>query len=609
MTSRHRKHRQHIEPAVSASPSSSTAPSVPGSASAAFFRRLLSPEAAAPLLVLLFGTYLSVLYFGHQAVPNSDFPAFVQTARDILNFRLPASFKRLPGLGILQIALSIFLKGPHPVLTAGLLLNALLYPLCGWLFYLIARRFLGRMAFWAALLALVNPEVLLWLVHPIAEIPLLFFFLLTFWLLLLPSRWAYAAAFGAAFIRYEGAVLILLVLLSDILRQSSLRQQLLSTAMAFSAALPTALWVLGQFLTRHSGSGDYLSSYTEAAESGSMVFGRFAQILRQITIQPFFQTPYPPLRSVVILCTVLFWAGLVTAVLFILWKKHTELVPILVFTAVYFLLHSARTGTRPRYAAPIAWLVLLLWLFGFRRLWLLFKENIPIPKPAVIISQSLLFLIGIIAALALVEPLAQIQKFSPRSASVPWVALLFSVLFGTIGIASTKARLAGWTAAVLGITSWALFANQSEIIRKLGNGDFDREFKDLAVWYQQNASPDQKMVTTMPHLLIQFLEGMNTNFVHTQNIDGDTPEKFLEDCLKKNIAYLAWDSRLGFAYSNSYYKKYRLDRIDHLGAHIRDGKIIMPPEKNGPFHLVGTIRNPSYPKRFILIYRLNPDSN
>ncbi|HOK67102.1 MAG TPA: hypothetical protein PK054_01605 [Anaerohalosphaeraceae bacterium] len=576
---------------------------------AAFFRRLLSPETVAPLLVLLFGAYLSVLFFGHQAVPNSDFPAFVQTARDILHFRLPASFKRLPGLGILQIALSLFLKGPHPVLTAGLLLNALLYPLCGWLFYLIARRFLGRAAFWAALLALVNPEVLIWLVHPIAEIPLLFFFLLTFWLLLLPSRWAYAAAFGAAFIRYEGAVLILLVWLSDILRQSSLRQRLLSTALAFSAALPTALWVLGQFLTRHSGSGDYLSGYTAAAESGSMVFGRFAQILRQITIQPFFQTPYPPLRSIVILCTVLFWAGLVTAVFLILWKKHTDLLPILVFTAVYFLLHSARTGTRSRYAAPIAWLVLLLWLFGFRRFWLLFKETVNVPKPAVIIVQALLFLIGISTALALVEPLAQIQKFSPRSASVPWVALLFSALFGTIIIASSKGRLIGWTAAVLGITSWALFANQSEIIRKVGNGDYDREFKDLAVWYQKNASPDQKMVTTMPHLLLQFLEGMDTNFVHTQNIDGDTLEEFIEDCRRKNITYLAWDSRLGFAHANSYYKKYRLERIARLGARIQDGKVIMPPEKNGPFHLVGTIRNPSYPKRFILIYRLNSDSN
>ncbi len=432
MASRRRKHRRHIEPTTTAPPSASA--SVP----ADLRNRLLSPDTAAPWLILLFGAYLSILYFGYQAVPNSDFPAFVQTARDILHFRLPASFKRLPGLGILQISLSFFLKSPHPVLTAGLLLNALLYPLCGWLFYLIARRFLGHAAFWAALLALVNPEVLTWLVHPIAEIPLLFFFLLTFRLLLLPSRWAYAAAFGAALIRYEGIVLIFFVWLSDILRQSSLRQRLLSTAMAFFAVLPTALWVLGQFLTRPSGSGDYLSSYTEAAESGSMVFGRFAQILRQITIQPFFQTPYPPLRSVVILCTVLFWAGLVTAVLFILWKKHTELLPILAFTAVYFLLHSARTGTRPRYAAPIAWLVLLLWLFGFRRLWLLFKEAADVPKPAVVILQSLLFLIGITAALALVEPLAQIQKFSPRSASVPWVAFAVSVLFGTIEIATTK---------------------------------------------------------------------------------------------------------------------------------------------------------------------------
>lgn len=601
MTSRRKKHKPYQTP---------TTPVASAPLAGTGWSRLLDPETAAPLLVLLFGIYLSWLNFGHQAVPNSDFPAFVQSAREILHFRLPGSFKRLPGLGLLQIALSVFLKGPHPVLTAGLLLNALLYPLCGWLFYLIAKRFFPHAAFWVTLLAMLNSEVLAWLVHPIVEIPLLFFFLLTFWLLLHSSRWAYAAAFGAAILRYEGAVLIVLVWLRDLRRQATLRRRLFSTALAFLAALPTALWVLGQFLTRQSGSGNYLDSYTQAAESGSMVFVRFAQILRQITIQPFFQPPQQsPPHSLVILCTVVFWAGLLTAVLFILWKRQYDFLPILIFTVIYILLHSARTGTRPRYAAPIAWLVLLLWLFGFRSLWLVLRENLKIPKPPIIILQGTICLLFVLAALAIVEPLAQLQIQSPHSRSIPWVALGASVLFGTILTTSTRWQTAGGTAALIGVTFWAILANQSDLIKKLGTGDLDREFKDLAIWYQQNSSASEKMVTTMPHILTLFLQDKDANFVHTQNINGNTFEEFVEDFKRKNITYLAWDSRLGFAQTNSYYKKYGLDRIAHLGPRIQNGKLVMPPQKNGPFQLVGTIHNPSYPQRFILIYRLVPEAN
>ena len=39
-------------------------------------------------LLLIFGIYQSVLFFGHKLVPNSDFPAFTQTGRELLSFYL-----------------------------------------------------------------------------------------------------------------------------------------------------------------------------------------------------------------------------------------------------------------------------------------------------------------------------------------------------------------------------------------------------------------------------------------------------------------------------------------------------------------------------------------
>jgi len=573
-------------------------------------KAILQPALAAQIILLLFGVSLSILYFGHQAVPNSDFPAFVKTAQDVLHFHPPASFKRLPGLGLLQIALSCFVKGPCPILTAGLLLNAILYPLCGWLLFRIAQRILGRGAFWFALTALVNPFVLAWLVHPIAEIPLIFFFLLTFYLLFEKGRWAYAAAFAASMIRYEGAVLIALVFMRELLAHRTLRQRLLSAGLAFLAGLPVSLWILGQILSHKSGGGDYLSSYRAAAEGEAMVFGQFARLLRQVTIGPYFQPNPASSSSLVWLSSILLWVGLLAAGFFAVWKKHPQLIAIFSFTAIYFLLHAARTGTRPRYAVPIAWLVFLLWLYGCSQIWHLFRQKITIPKPALLLLEGLICLVCLCAAFSRLEPLAQMQKYSPRSAPVPWIALGAAVLFGAIELLFSQKRDVGWTAAVLGVTCWALFANQAYLIQNLGNGAVDQEFKELAIWYLKNASKNEKLVTTMPHLLELFAPSMSANFVHTRNIAGSTPEEFVEDCRRKKITYLAWDSRLGLAFQNSYYKLYGLDRIAYLGPRLQNGnKLVMPPSKNGPFELVGTIRNHMYPQRFILIYRLSPSSN
>lgn len=70
-------------------------------------------------VLLLFGIYLSILYYGHQVVPNPDFTGFVKTGRQLLSLHLPDTYKRAPVLGVLQVVLSNIVGGPHPELTAG----------------------------------------------------------------------------------------------------------------------------------------------------------------------------------------------------------------------------------------------------------------------------------------------------------------------------------------------------------------------------------------------------------------------------------------------------------------------------------------------------------
>ncbi|MCK4828245.1 hypothetical protein KA005_71610, partial [bacterium] len=77
-------------------------------------------------VLFAFGIYNSVLYFGHQVVPNPDFNGFIRVGHELLSFQLPSDYKRVPVVGILQVSLSYLVGGKHPELTAGWLLNAIL---------------------------------------------------------------------------------------------------------------------------------------------------------------------------------------------------------------------------------------------------------------------------------------------------------------------------------------------------------------------------------------------------------------------------------------------------------------------------------------------------
>lgn len=588
-------------------------------------------ETAGPVIVFLFAVYLAVLYFGHQAVPNSDFPAFVGTARDILHFQLPSSFKRLPGLGILQIAFSTVAWGPYPVLTAGLLLNALLYPFCGLLLYGIAGRFLGKGAFWITLPALVNPWVLRWLVHPIVEVPLIFFILLTFWLLFEKGRWAYPAAFAASMIRYEGAILILIVFVWDILQHRSRRQWLIAAGLAFLTGLPVALWVLGQITSHGAGrTDDYLSSYQSAAKGRPMMYGKLSGYVWRETIGAYSKIPVSlfepdeddqedsknssPSTNKISPALMVRWisqglliTGLLAAVGWGVYQKRWDVLSLALFAGIYFVLHASRTGTRPRYAVPIAWIVLLVCLYGIRGLWEIIQGKGRIPRPVIVCLQLILCISAVVLAISLVEKVTELLPYSPRSKWVPLVALFAGILFGIIRILRTKGRELTWTLAALGLTSFALAGNQIDLLQRVGNGRMDAEFKDLATWYLKNAAPGEKMVTTMPHILTLFAPVQEKNFVHTRWIAGDSSQEFIQDCYKRHITYVAWDSRLGLATNNAYYKMYKLDRIAFLGPRAgSDNRMMMPPKKNGPFELIGTIQNEYLSFRFIFIYRLDP---
>ncbi|MFC1677962.1 hypothetical protein ACFL3G_13000, partial [Planctomycetota bacterium] len=200
------------------------------------------------VILAVFGVYLGVVYFGHRIVPNSDFSCFVRTAREVLSFELPSSYKRGPVLGILQVAVSWFITDSHPYLTAGRLLNAVLFAGNVVLLFLVCKKVVGRAAVWVAVIAAINPWVIEMLTEPLAETTFLFFILLSFLLIFKRSRWSYLVASVTTMVRYEGAALIGIAFVMDMIDSKDNRDRIGSLACAAVASLPFGLWMVGTLL-------------------------------------------------------------------------------------------------------------------------------------------------------------------------------------------------------------------------------------------------------------------------------------------------------------------------------------------------------------------------
>lgn len=565
----------------------------------------------AEVLVLALGIALSVIYFNHRAVPNSDFPGFVDVARDLLHFQLPDSFKRLPVLGLMQLTVSRFVPGSFcPILTAGLILNGILFSLSGAIFYRIARQFGGGpFAFGLTLIAALNPFTLTMLVDPIVETSLVFFILATVYLILKRSRWAYAVAMVASMTRYEGLALIGIALLVDLVCRKPWRDKFRSAGLACLAALPLIVWLaLARVYTP-----DPNSSY------GRVFFGvehrnglAFPQRLGMMAVSPLMQwpetvranesdTPITPQEQERILAreglfvnVLLGIAGvlaLISCVDLVL-RKRWPLLSIPLFWLVYSLVHALQSEWVERYAVPLIGLTLLLTASGLRTTILLAAGRIPDK-----VQSALVVLIGIVALvwIILIGPaIPKIEAISPDSWSVVYLGLFGLALYVFFFLGMN--RKAAWLSVLSGTVVVVLFvvSNQFTLAWELGDGRKDVEFRDLAEWFDRNAEPDAKLATTFATVVQMFIPDKRDRVIHTGNIPGNNLDEFARACKSRNIVYLAWDSRIETLGENDYYyKQWGMKKLQPLMAGV----------DMGPYRYLQTIQAP--PDRFLHIYRLD----
>mgnify|MGYP001114248478 CR=1 FL=1 len=568
-------------------------------------RLLLTPrpsarEAALPYLIgallLGFGAYQSVLYFGHKPIPNPDVTAFLRVGRELLSLQVPSSFKRAPVVGLLQVGLSRLVRGPHPELTAGWLLNAILHPFSVVLLWLIARRIIGRAGCWVALIVAMNPWTLQNLREPIAETTLYFFILVTFFCILTRSRWRYVLASAATMVRYDAAALILVAFILDLVRDRSVRGAVRAFAYAAAASIPLGIWLLGTVMNfQDEGSTHYLRELGSEGSLGSTLVRCLAEIWA-VVILPLFRAPESlptGIAGVFAICVgipvlVGFCFGVIQAVA----ERHREVLGLLAFLLVYIVVHTLHSFILARFCSMVHWIFLIVAVYGLRSIWLVVRKELRLSARWRVVLQGAAVTAIVLWAVDGASLLPDLAQNSARSVSMPYFVIATAVLFLLARWLCRGVERPMQRVLVLALVVLVTVSNQWTLARVMGNGRTDLEFKLLVDWFRDNAGPKDKLLTTYAGVLGLYLPDRQADLIHTGEMRADDPNGFIENCRARGITYIAWDSRLGLEPTNRYYGYYSLGNLSALAA----------AEDSGPYEFVTQFK--VSPERYINLFRL-----
>jgi len=546
-------------------------------------------EIIAILILLAFGVYHSVLYFGHKLVPTSDFPAFIKTGRQILSLQMPTSFKRTPVLGMLQTILSYLIVGRTPELTAGRLLNAILHPLIAVMLWLVGKRIIGRSAIWLAFIVVINPWIIESMTDPIAETTLLFFVLLTVYFIFCRSRWSYLFASITSMVRYEGAALILAAFVVDVLTNKQRRKRINALLLSALASVPLGLWMLGTALNWKSQgmthylnvfTDDYMKLFSESTE-GRVGLGKNLGLLWQIAFYPLLsaspKAAAGTVGALMITSKILAFVAFAFGSIYGLIKKRWDVLVLFIFLVPYFILHSLYPYPIIRYYTTVHWIVVLLAILGLQGLWKIIQSKLAIPPAIVVVLQVVFLVVLAVWIIRLLPFLSEIAPASPGSSAFGWVAVIVVCLLSGASLYLYRQARSIRSLVIWFFLCLVVVSNQFVLVRTLGDGQRYSEFVQLTQWYIKNAEPDEKMalyLTEVPRILAPKYEASFVSLPTTES-----PEQFVQECQKQNIIYVVWASREMLNPGSENYNLYRLDNI----------AMLQKPQNIGPYRFITQI--------------------
>lgn len=544
---------------------------------------------------------------GHFVNPHPDLYEFIDSGHALLSGQLPPTMKRAPVYGLVVVAVSKLLAVEAPERIAAEWINVALLPACALLIYLIARRWVGGAARWAAAWFILLPFTLYLTAHIIAELFLTFTILLTVFAAQRRIGWAYVAAALAVMTRYDVAGLLLGVFIADLLQRKRPWTAIRSAAIA---SAPLAVWLLLTALTWVNRSDDhYLAQMAERqAFDLRSLWWPFITVLDLDALRlPGILFDLDEHIRTAAMC------GLVLAVIAGVLSRcrrrdpavHTVLAAFLCYVAV----HAVFPFQFQRFGFPMAPLVILLAAEGVRSrgesaVWTALlvyagyaavRANLPFEIEPFAFPIVPLVLI----------PLGEIvrTRFAPQMGSWPSLRLTLICILGLVLTAAIVGEADGYavrtglrnpwsvTLAFLVATALAVLwispvqragrrLSQTVLLLALilvatvhirsslplmGSGQEDRNQIEAARWIRDNIPPESRVLCPSPGLMKLYAgREPRSRFIAFGEIEAESWPDILNECRERNIEYIIWHDQLFQRLGDYYAAKYRTSRFDVL---------------------------------------------
>ena len=499
-----------------------------------YFKRLVNHKLL--LLFLLFVFLYRLYYFNYFYVPISDFFAFRFNALDWLSFDLPTSYRLLPLYSwIIGIGAIIFPNNHNAMLYTATIINLLLSMVSLGLIYLISSKFLKKCAFLVVFLVALSPQLAKYTCQPVLEMLLLTAILATIYLDIREDNKRYLLAFLASITRYEGFLLIPMLVLKDFIYS---KRKLLPIILGFMSSIGIIVWMTLSYF--HS---PYINPYVNEAMSKGMVGPRF--IISCVRALIFF-TPlgYHITKEVFVFVLLLMIVGFYS-----FFKKSSKAVFLItLFPISYILLHMLFSSNLTRYFFPVLWCPILFTVGGLeygieyiynvihKKKWFL---NIHKKKifdlfllSGIIIFSLLIFLISI---------------YFLKVLNGHFIFIIYLTYIACIGLFIVSIFKERNTKNLFFISSiilifclligFSLYNTQNSM-------DYTyyekAEYRLVGEWYTQNAKPDDKMLASRTEVVSYYTNlPWDKYFVRTTSLNCTSKDSacFISELKNKNITY------------------------------------------------------------------------
>ncbi len=501
----------------------------------------------APLVLLCLGVVAyGVVQWHPFLLPNNDYYSFEQTAQSLGRLEIPKDFKRLPAFPALMAAVRPVMDGPHPWLSAALVVNAV----CALatlvlLFVYAGRAFAPSDRASAVLVPLLFASTVQFSVmglQPLVEPTLGFFLVLAFVLHQRRSLWMYLAGFAVGLGRAEAATVIPVFFLLGVLEDRSLAGGLRRHAIpAVLASLGLLGWT-GLGAVYGKGQNFYFELMESMGWQPALGFP-----LRVLSEAFAFLNVQNPALLVALLAVAAVPVGLGVAYGLQVFRRDAQ--ALLLYFAVSVVVVSFFGVDKARYAYVALWIPLLFCAAGLLVLrdqategvsawlpsepgarvlragaalsglaalvaWLRFAETRPELAPPAADAAFTLGCVGL-AAWALLRGLPP-----PRALRQAMACLALVFVITAVGSATARKRTA---------LSDIYHANHAIVL--------------LAGWMEENFRDDDRMVVlSRKHL--QFLTGLSKNrFLPFSRLDAESTEGLAEIMRRDGLTLLAWTHR------------------------------------------------------------------